>query len=239
MMSLTQTLYGYLEAWAEGNFTSDFPKDVPDPNTPIENFPVAAQPEILDRAALTFCMGGPFHPGTELTWPMRTLPIYRRQYRIRPRSPEQPEPQFGDTLTPEAALGPGGAIYAQSPGGLTRWLAVPWQTDMASCRSNYPLPDPSDPRSDAYLPTWWPARVPNHVLEESIYRRMLTSQNSSEQLKDFETRSTFMRSLKQPYLELINQMIVDFWKLGIVQKRTDSTNKDLPNPMYVEADSGF
>lgn len=75
----------------------------------------------------------------------------------------------GDQLTHEqvyvqgrgAAVG--GPLYFNGPGDLTRWMAVPWQTDTASCRSGYV------PEYDPYLPTFWPHRVPNHVLTEILY----------------------------------------------------------------------
>jgi hypothetical protein len=40
-------------------------------------------------------------------------------------------------------------------------MAVPWQTDTASCRSGYDL------SYDPYVPAFWPARVPNEVLTKT------------------------------------------------------------------------
>ena len=51
----------------------------------------------------------------------------------------------------------------QSPGSISRWMAIPWQTDTASCRSGY------DTSYDPYVPTFWPARVPNEVMSETAY----------------------------------------------------------------------
>ena len=42
-------------------------------------------------------------------------------------------------------------------------MALPWQGDTAFCRSGY------DPEYDPYIPTFWPARVPNQVLTEEDY----------------------------------------------------------------------
>ena len=41
---------------------------------------------MLDRAALHFCMGGPFHPGCEMTWPMRRSSMYRSPFRLWQRA---------------------------------------------------------------------------------------------------------------------------------------------------------
>ena len=66
--------------------------------------------------------------------------------------------RYGPTLKPIIALGIGGPLYASSPGAFSKWMAVLWQADTASCRSGY------EPEYDPYLPSFWPARVPNHVL---------------------------------------------------------------------------
>ena len=44
-------------------------------------------------------------------------------------------------------------------------MAVPWQTDTASCRSGYGWPGNATP-NDTFIPTFWPSRVPNDVLTE-------------------------------------------------------------------------
>jgi hypothetical protein len=61
--------------------------------------------------------------------------------------------KYGPTLKPIIAFSVGGPLYASSPGDITKWMAVPWQTDSASCRSGY------EAEYDPYLPTFWPYRV--------------------------------------------------------------------------------
>ena len=90
--------------------------------------------------------------------------MFMAPFRIRHRHPGSPPVDYGDVLTPAVALSPGGPLYAQGAGGLSRWMAVPWQADTASCRSGY------DPDYDPYLPTFWPARVPNQILYEPDYQ---------------------------------------------------------------------
>ena len=62
-----------------------------------------------------------------------------------------------------SALSRAGPLYAQGPGDLTRWMGLPWQADTAYCRSGY------DTAYDPFVPTFWPARVPNQVLTEANY----------------------------------------------------------------------
>ena len=51
----------------------------------LEDLPLAEQPAALDRAVLDECLGGPFHPGCELTWPMRQTLLYEAPFRLRRR----------------------------------------------------------------------------------------------------------------------------------------------------------
>ena len=54
----------------------------------------------------------------------------------------------------------GGPLYFQAPGDLSRWMAVPWQTDTSSCRSGSCGPTPPVARvgrmSDARPLVWLP-----------------------------------------------------------------------------------
>jgi hypothetical protein len=114
---------------------------------------------LLDRAALDHCLAEAFHPGCEVTWPIRHLSLFSSPFRIRHRPSEQPKPDYGKTLTPGGAL----VKRSQGPGDLTRWMGLPWQADTAFCRSGY------DSDYDPYVPTFWPARVPNQILTKAAY----------------------------------------------------------------------
>ena len=233
-LSLTSTQYNFLLAWANGDFYDDWTgvEHYPDE---FDRIPVPDQPMHLDRAALWFCLGGPFHPGCEMTWPMRTSTVYSSPFRIRPRAPGQPEPDYGDVLTPEVAVSPYGPLFAHGPGDLTRWLAVPWQADAASCRSGY------EPNYDPYLPTFWPARVPNHVLSDADYRVLIDKNHDREtRLQAFDTRSNWPRFLAGVGLDQTNQMIWDFGKMGVLEKReVPGDDPDLPHTVYVESEVTF
>jgi hypothetical protein len=143
--------------------------------------------------------------------------------------------KFGSRLKPSIVSNPDGPLYASSPGDITKWMAVPWQTDTASCRSGY------EPDYDPYLPTFWPSRVPNHVLSELDYRKVLDSTlNLDERLTAFNTRIPWIRWLNGNYFEEITQMVKDFGKFGIV-KRRDGINDDshFPPHMFVESEVSF
>ncbi|MCU0686667.1 MAG: LodA/GoxA family CTQ-dependent oxidase, partial [Polyangiaceae bacterium] len=162
--SVTATQYAALQRWAEGDFEADFEATAVDPPpTDVDQLPLAEQPTSLDRAALEFCLADAFHPGCEMTWPMRHLSLYRAPFRVRERPAGVPQPDYGPTLDQAAALGPNGPLHEQGPGDLTRWMGLPWQADTAYCRAGY------DTNYDPFAPTFWPARVPNHVLTAYDY----------------------------------------------------------------------
>lgn len=161
--SLTPTQLNALAQWGRGNFIGDYDPAAQPPRA-LDAVPLAAQPAMLDRASLDFCLADAFHPGCEITWPMRHASLYMAPHRIAHAGSGSTQPDYGPRLTPDNILGASGPLNAQWPGGLTRWMAVPWQSDTASCLSGYV------PEYDPYLPTFWPARVPNHVLDEPEYR---------------------------------------------------------------------
>jgi hypothetical protein len=225
LMAVTRTQYEYLRRWAEGDFAADLPESSPAALN-LEDVPLDLQPRTLDKAALYFCMGGPFHPGCEMTWPMRHASMYSSPFRLRHRATENPEPELEDTLHRENM---GAFLTASAPGDITRWMAIPWQTDTASCRAGY------DPAFDPYLPSFWPARVPNHVLTRSEYERVLdTSISTSERRQAFDTRADWFRWLTGEYIQQINQMVRDFDKLGVIERRDGPEDGLFPPRMYVE-----
>jgi len=189
---------------------------------------------MLDVTALYYCLGGPFHPGCELTWPMRHYTMYYAPYRIRSRAADDPEQEFGPVLTPEVALGENGPLYANGPGDLTRWMAAPWQSDTAGCRAGY------SPEYDPFLPTFWPARVPNHVLSWEHFQKTLDPKLPDEERHAaFETRADWFRGLSGGVIAQMQQMVSDFGKQGVVVRQDADTGGMFPNPIYVETEVGF
>jgi hypothetical protein len=92
--TLTQTIWKLLQQWSQGDFIADLDA-VQGRVLELGDVPIAEQPRTLDRAALHWCMGGPFHPGCEMTWPMRRQTMYRAPFRLRERPASLPEPEYG------------------------------------------------------------------------------------------------------------------------------------------------
>lgn len=219
----------HLQRWVEGHFEADWDPDASTPRS-LDDVPLAEQPAMLDRAALHFCLADAFHPGCELTWPMRHPSLYEQPFRIRPRAGE--EPTYGSTLTQAQALAPDGPVYGQGPGDLTRWMGLPWQGDTGYCRSGY------DPDYDPYLPTFWPARVPNTVLSEDDYRIVVDpSQPREARIEAYNRRVSWNRFMDQASSipERMERLIATFGQQGIVEARPGvPDDPDFPEVIYVE-----
>lgn len=222
-----------LQLWVEGNFINDWNPQAQPAHT-LAEVPLAEQPAMLDQAALHFCLSDAFHPGCELTWPMRHTTMYRAPFRIRERAVGEPEPQYGSTLNQAIALQPGGPLYAQGPGDLSRWMALPWQGDTAFCRSGY------DPDYDPYLPSFWPARVPNQVLTDADYATVMnTALPREERIAAFNNRPQWLRHLSGSAPQQMMQMIAGFGSMGIVEARPGIEGDPVfPPVIFVESLAG-
>ena len=226
LSSLSELQLSWLQSWVEGKF-DDSPAD-PKP-TDIDCVAVPERPALLDKAALEFCLADAFHPGCEMTWPMRIPFLYSGAYRIKRRT--SPEPDFGPVLTPAEAISPTGPINGAAAGDITRWMAVPWQTDTASCLSGYTFFNTSPS-----LPTFWPARVPNDVLSLKDYEIIMdASKTSEERLSAFAQRLDWFRILGSP--SPIERMIKEFDVLGIIEEREGPTDlPGVPSRIWVESE---
>jgi hypothetical protein len=220
-----------LTHWVRGDFVSDYRGPSPR-HAALEEVDLQLRPEMLDRAALHFCLADAFHPGCELTWPMRHASMYRAPYRIRERALGKTEPSYGSILTQTEVLRMGGPLYDQGPGDLTRWMALPWQGDTAYCRSGYEM------EYDPYVPTYWPARVPNQVLTLIDYETLCdTTRPMDQRIAAFHNRPAWLRQLpaQDPAPEQMMYMIQHFGDLGVLEARPRPDDMDwLPEILYVE-----
>lgn len=230
--ALSDTQLNFLQQWAKGEFEADY-----DPNRSafqtLEEVPLAKQPAMLDRASLEFCLADAFHPGCEMTWPMRHHTLYMAPFRIAHAVEGDIEPQYGPILDMDVMAGllPYGPLGQQVPGGVTRWMAVPWQTDTASCRSGYVK------KYDPYLPTFWPARVPNQVLAEENYNIVMDdNQPLAKRLAAFAQRADWNAPLnpQASYRAQINHMTGAFGEMGVIEHRDGPGDPHFPRSLEVQ-----
>jgi hypothetical protein len=235
-LAILPTQYRWLEQWAAGEFVADDPAAAP---PPWESLSAAEQVRGIDRAVLDELLGGPFHPGAEFTWPMRNRIVYAAPFRIKRRA--APEPSWGTQLVGSVATGPGGPLDGSTAGDVTRWMAVPWQSDTSSCLSGY------IPYVDDYLPTFWPARVPNDVLSSEQYQVLINPDaplDQKERAFDYRRRVKWLRGIAYPITPevppriypssvAINKFVRDWWKVGIIERKP-GPGGSLPREMWVE-----
>lgn len=230
-LSVTATQYDKLRKWAEGDFVTGGLQ----PDIPFEKMDPAQQMAALLRAPLEECLGGPFHPGIEITWPFRHLMMWQSPFRLKILPETQPvADDYGPMLTPAIALGPGGPLDGSGPGSLTRWLGVPWQTDEASCLSGY------DTTLYLPLPSFWAVRVPNQVFSMDSYQRATAeSLNTGQRLKHFSYRVDWLRDFSQTYVGRINNMVDRWHQLGVIARHSSDQadeNPYLPREWWVETE---
>jgi hypothetical protein len=215
--TLSTTQMTFLHQWADGEFDADFSPGVV-PLCSIDAVPIAEQPAMLDRAALEFCLADAFHPGCEMTWPMRIASLYMAPFRILHAPPGWIEPDYSAQYQTGQTSGP--IFQGQVPGGVTRWMAVPWQTDTASCRGAYGAR--SGYSYGPYLPTFWPARVPNEVLTTADYAIVMDAERPTEQRHEaLQRRAAWTRPITHStnYVDQINAFLRDIAQMGVVETR--------------------
>lgn len=224
--SISNLQLGMLAQWAKGDFDADFDPSRQHP-TDIDDVPLKKRGDVLTRAALEFCLADAFHPGCEMTWPVRAASLYMAPFRIAHAPEGWIAPSLGEILTYDSVTIPNGPLFGQQPGDLTRWMAVPWHTDTASCRNGY------DKTYDPYAPTFWPARVPNEVLTKEAYAVVMDAKRPlAERKAAFAARARWISPLgKTSYTDQINNMIVGFDHLGIVEPRKGPTDTDAFPPV--------
>ena len=230
LLTMTALQATLLKRWVEGDFDDDWPQAAPLAAS-FDKLPLGDQPAMLDKSALHFCLADTFHPGCEMTWPMRHASMFSSPFRIRQRPDGQPEPDYGAMLDQQIVLQVDGPLYAQGPGDITRWMALPWQGDTAFCRSGY------DPQYDPYVPTFWAARVPNQVLTEEDYETVINAALPRQtRIAAFNHRPGWLRAVDGPVVaDVMMRMIAEFGAMGIVEARPGVKNDpDFPETMFVE-----
>ena len=249
------TQYEILEAWADGDFIDDFDDAEADAATSLDDLPLAQQPEALTRAALTPCSGGAFHPGVEVTWPMRHRELFRGPaetdfpFRIAHGERSELLQYLGLQLNAENVFGgtdgqgTNAPVGPQMPGDLTRWMGVPWPPDAFSCQFVLQA-------DDFPTPNWWPTLLPVNVLPEQFHEQVLRPDlPEQDRVRYFDSRVVWSRGVagiglhvEASYTDGLRRMIALWPQMGMVVQRPGPTDpgapSTLPREMYVEVQRG-
>jgi len=121
-------------------------------------------------------------------------------------------------LTPVVCMSEAGPLSRNTPGDLTRWMGVPWQSDAASCQNIY-VP------KDFPLPVWWPSTLPVDVLPEYAYQQVMDTSLAGGaapevlRLPGVNGRAVSATSVTTPlggYVEAMINMVNDWSSLGVI-----------------------
>jgi len=234
--AITELQYENLRAWSQGAFIVDKPT----PKVPFEERSPSDQANGLTEAALEETLGGPFHPGCEFTWPMRHGIMYNKKEPFRIKRRKRAKEDFGVAISPKIVLSKGGPLDGSSPGDLTKWMAVPWQSDTSSCLSAYKS------YGGEYMPTFWPARVPNDVFTEESYKLIKDTKVGNEiKIQAFgpASRKKWLRgyiydedgNVVPDKMVGVTKFVTDWYKVGILVKKPLDVNPNLfPKQVWVE-----
>ena len=231
-LTVTPIQYALLQSWAAGKFTDDRDRPTADDLAALSP---REQVLALDRAGLDACLGGAYHPGIEVPWTLRVPSMWSGACRLRVRSTTVEHVDYGDELTPERTMAVDGPLAGSGPGDLTRWLGTPWHSDAGSCRYGH------EPEISTVLPTFWPARIPNHVLREVDYLVVVdTSAPMTDRMAAFGRRYDWQRFVAAAERGDTLRNMVDHWgDLGVVTEQPGPTDGAFPAVMLVETNVGF
>lgn len=223
------------------------------------------RPLLMTRAVLETLYGGGFHPGVELTWPMRHDEIYSenkliyksvhadiglfglREIRLNTATPKKQKEIFYNDfgfqmngIDVQESLKKNSKkhwLWELTPGDLTKWMGIPWQSDAGSCQDVFV--DKQYP-----TPAWWAANLPVNVLTE----------DSFEKLKDpqvLDTTKQYIYGNRLPWLRTTDTGFIGYhaeggyinglinmvyqWKdIGMVTgRKLDSPTHRIPSIVYV------
>jgi hypothetical protein len=145
--AVTELIYRMMKKWSAGKF-----KD-----TKAADFSVIPRSGIitpggLDRAALDRAVGGPFFPGIEVSWLVRSDKIYVEPFRVK----------FGAkpteiTLGAFKSAGVTAAGISVDVGFFSQQMAQPWHADFLACARDDSVPA-------TRMIGWWPAQRPDDVV---------------------------------------------------------------------------
>lgn len=261
--TMPQLQFSILERWAAGEFIDDWNTTTKaDRTLRFEDLSLDQQPMALTRAALEPLSGGAFHPGVELTWPMRQQALYHDDLPFRIKVRETPETvseqtaKLGLLLSPQTCFGnatrsktPSGEAYsfydvpedspigAQKPGDLTRWLGLPWHPDAFSCQQVLYS-------NDFPNATWWPALLPIDILPEFAYKQLMRDDlDDATKLKFYNDRQLWSRGVsgigyhaQGSYDDGLERMVALWSRMGFVLKhpRPENLSEELKKMIPAE-----
>ena len=238
-LTVSQTQYFFLEQWSKGKF---------DANDGTKLGPG----EYLDMAALSNCLGGRYVPGIEVSHPIRRPEMYdkgwrtshcgpfRVKYTYDPKKYEQL--QLDEHGRPKPVLTVGWLPFRDTdglePGDISKFMAIPWQTDYNSCsihQTKINTAGVNTTNGNELTLYWsWPSQRPDAVYPATdvvggvLPDQVWSIRGPGTLTTDPKTTATFQDPLDS----------VQKWdRIGIVLQGTAITGGEYPADFYLEVQS--
>jgi hypothetical protein len=249
-LRLTDYQLFILKQWADGLFINEIEQGwlksppytpyLPYPTTPPRNG------RELDRGVMSNVLGGAFCPGGEACWIMRNPAIYWAPYRIKA------DRSISDFLQSAAQVNQTGSINLDytfnvedplsqdsdfstglQPGDITKYSAVPWQSDFNECTTNdndvtyadwnitnWESEKDEDLRKQSKIWTtmWWPAHRP---LQYGSLLSMNMQKPDTSQVVQWTNWSRGIQQTSQGDLK----MVTDWAELSFIIRNPYLTDK--------------
>jgi hypothetical protein len=231
-LTVTKTQYFFLEQWSRKKFT-------PGATT-------LGPGELLDFASLSNCLGGRYVPGIEMSYQVRQPDIYINDWRESGSGPFRVKHQKLDyeKAKKQEPFLTGGWIPLHNmtdglqPGDLSKFMAIPWQTDYNSCSIHQTSINTDGVNTSTSTPTmlyWsWPSQRPDAVyIADDVINGVLPPQQWSIRGAGTYSDNPATAATFQDPLQCVTQ-----WdRIGVVLQGTAIPGHEEIPEYYLEAKS--
>lgn len=232
-LTVSKTQYFFLEQWSKHKYS-------PGSGTEL------GKGEKLDMASLSNCLGGRYVPGIEISYTIRQLDIYITDWKTSGAGPFRIKYRVLDyaNAKKDTPFLSGGWIPLHGmtdglePGDLSKFMAIPWQTDYNSCSIHQTNINTAGKNTSTGNPTtlyWsWPSQRPDAVyVANEVVNNVLPVQKWSIRgpgtyAADPKTASTFQKPL---------QAVKEWDRIGIVIQGSVIDGQNFSPEYYLEVQS--
>lgn len=234
-LTVTKTQYFLLEQWSKNKFAKGAGKKL-------------GPGEQLDRASLANCLGGRYVPGIEVSYTVRSPEIYITDWKKSGAGPfrikhhpldyskaKQSEPFLSSGWIPLKGMTKG-----LEPGDVSKFMAIPWQTDYNSCSIHQTLINTNGKNesngAESTLYWSWPSQRPDAVyVAEEVVNNVLPKQRWSIRGPGTYAINPASAATFQDPLDSVK----DWHKIGIIIQGTniDLDDRKFSPKLYLEVQS--
>ncbi len=236
-LTVTKTQYFFLEQWSKKKCKTKEDRTL-------------GPGELLDMAALANCLGGRYVPGIEISYTIKEKDIYIQDWKMSGSGPFRIKhyPLKYENLDQEKPYLSSGWIPLRGnnkglePGDISKFMAIPWQTDYNSCSIHATAINTDGVNKSNGAATtlyWsWPSQRPDAVyVAEEVINNVLPKQKwSIRGPGTYAVNPASAATFQDPL-----QSVKDWHKIGIILQGTnvdsdDGEKKYSPN-LYLEVQS--